>query len=59
MKEYSDFQKNEIKNRILAWVEEFKKDKRYEFLTDSQKQESTFIIDVFADLMYGVATDAI
>ncbi|NPV91062.1 MAG: hypothetical protein HPY50_09860 [Firmicutes bacterium] len=53
MKEYSDAKKNKIKNRVMAWVEEFKKDQRYESLNTSQREESGFIIDVFADLMYG------
>lgn len=53
MKEYSDAKKNKIKKRVLAWTEEFEGDKRYKSLTDSQKEESGFIIDVFADLMYG------
>ncbi|MGQ5711470.1 SEC-C metal-binding domain-containing protein [Desulforudis sp. DRI-14] len=53
MKEYSDSQKNEIRNRVLAWAEEFEKDQRYKSLTEAQKEESWFIIELFADLMYG------
>lgn len=53
MKEYSDSKKDEIQNLVRVWAEEFKGDKRYQALTDSQKQESGFIIDVFADLIYG------
>lgn len=53
MRNYSDAKKNKIKKSVQTWIEEFKGDKGYLILTDGQKEDAGFIIDVFADLMYG------
>ncbi|MDI3541049.1 MAG: hypothetical protein PWP66_587 [Thermosediminibacterales bacterium] len=53
MKDYSDKQKEKIKNLVMTWAEEFVQDESYKKLADWQKDEAMFIIDMFAEYMYG------
>jgi len=53
MKDYSDGAAQDIKNRVSAWMDEFEESQEYLSLSADQKEESSFAIGVFADLMYG------
>lgn len=53
MKDYSDGAVQDIKDRVSAWMDEFEESQEYLSLSADQKEESSFAIGVFADLMYG------
>ena len=53
MKDYSDGAAQDIKDRVSAWMDEFEESQEYLSLSADQKEESSFAIGVFADLMYG------
>lgn len=53
MKDYSDGAVQDIKDRVSAWMDEFGESQEYLSLSADQKEESSFAIGVFADLMYG------
>lgn len=53
MKEFSDEKQQEIKEQISEWNGDFERSEFYTGLTDAQREESNFIIEVFAELMYG------
>lgn len=50
--EYSDEELEEILNKIEAWEKSFHESKYFKELTEEQKQESGFIISIFAEYMY-------
>lgn len=50
--EYSDEELEEILNKIEAWEKTFHESKHFIGLTEEQKQESGFIISIFAEYMY-------
>ena len=52
MKEFSDEQQPEIKEQVDQWLDEFERNKLYGGLTEAQREESNFITEVFAELMY-------
>ena len=53
MKDYSDKVADDTRNRVSAWTDEFEASQEYSGLSAEQKEESSFAIGVFADLMYG------
>lgn len=52
MEKYSDTVLQEIKDRVSTWVDEFEESTEYSGLSAAEREESGFIIDVFAELMY-------
>lgn len=52
IEEYSDEELEEILNKIETWEKTFHESKYFKELTEEQKQESGFIISIFAEYMY-------
>jgi len=50
--EYSDEELEEILNKIETWIKSFNDSKYFKELTEEQKEESGFIISIFAEYMY-------
>ena len=52
MKDYSEKELDKISDAISAWRDEFETNTNFKALTDTQKEDSRFITDMFATCMY-------